>query len=44
MKPFKIAVISGDGTDPEVIDEGIKLMKRVAELDGRLSFEFTYFP
>ncbi|PIC94824.1 tartrate dehydrogenase, partial [Sporosarcina sp. P26b] len=44
MKPLKIAVISGDGIGPEVIDEGIKVMKRVAELDGRLSFEFTHFP
>ncbi|PID20175.1 tartrate dehydrogenase, partial [Sporosarcina sp. P3] len=44
MNPYKIAVISGDGIGPEVINEGIKVMKRVADLDGRLSFEFTYFP
>lgn len=44
MKPLKIAVIPGDGIGPEVIDEGIKAMQRVAELDGRLSFEFTHFP
>ncbi|ARJ39333.1 hypothetical protein SporoP8_10890 [Sporosarcina ureae] len=43
-KTFKIAVIAGDGIRPEVIDEGIKVMKKVAELDSRLSFEFTYFP
>lgn len=44
MKNFKIAVIAGDGIGPEVVDEGIKVMNKAAELDGRLSFEFTYFP
>lgn len=32
MKSFKIAVITRDGIGPEVIYEGIKVMKRVAEL------------
>lgn len=44
METFKIAVIPGDGIGPEVIDEGVKIMKKAAELDGRLQFEFTYFP
>lgn len=44
MNPYKIAVIAGDGIGAEVINEGIKVMKRVSELDGRLSFEFTHFP
>lgn len=44
MKTYKIAVIPGDGIGPEVIDEGVKIMKKVAELDGRMEFEFTYFP
>lgn len=44
MKALKIAVIPGDGIGPEVIDEGVKIMKKVAELDGRMHFEFTYFP
>lgn len=44
MKIYKIAVIAGDGIGPEVVDEGIKVMKKVAELDGRFQFEFTYFP
>lgn len=40
----KIAVIAGDGIGPEVVDEGIKVMKKAAELDGSIQFEFTYFP
>ncbi len=44
MKTHKIAVIAGDGIGPEVIDEGIKVLKQVAELDGSFSFEFTHFP
>ena len=40
----KIAVIAGDGIGPEVIDEGVKVLKEVARLDGSFEFEFTYFP
>jgi len=41
-KNFKIAVIPGDGTGPEVVAEGIKVLGAVAEKDS-LSFEFTEF-
>jgi tartrate dehydrogenase/decarboxylase / D-malate dehydrogenase len=44
MKTYKIAVIPGDGIGPEVVEEGIKIMNKVAELDGRLRFEFSSFP
>jgi len=44
MDKYKIAVIAGDGIGPEVIAEGVKVLKRVAELDGGFKFEFTYFP
>lgn len=44
MKTYKIAVIPGDGIGPEVIAEGIKVMEKAAELDGRFRFEFTHFP
>ena len=40
----KIAVIAGDGIGPEVIAEGVKVLKKVAELDGSFEFEFTEFP
>ena len=44
MNIHKIAVIAGDGIGPEVIAEGIKVLEKVAELDGSFKFEFTHFP
>lgn len=44
VKTFKIAVIPGDGIGPEVIAEGVKVLKKVAELSGDFHFDFTYFP
>jgi tartrate dehydrogenase/decarboxylase/D-malate dehydrogenase len=41
---FKIAVIPGDGIGPEVTSEGVKVLKRVEELDGSIHFEFNDFP
>ena len=44
MNQFKIAVIAGDGIGPEVINEGVKVLNKVAELDPGFKFDFTYFP
>lgn len=44
MKTHKIAVIAGDGIGPEVIDVGVKVLSRIAEIDGSFKFEFTHFP
>lgn len=44
MRTYKIAVIAGDGIGPEVIAEGVKVLKEVAAHAGRFNFEFTYFP
>ena len=44
MKTYRIAVIAGDGIGPEVIGEGVRVLERVAELDGGFKFEFTHFP
>ena len=44
MKKYKIAVIAGDGIGPEVINEGIRVLKHVSELDSGFEFEFTQFP
>ena len=44
MKTYKIAVIGGDGIGPEVIAEGVKVLKAVAELDGSFSFDFIHYP
>lgn len=41
---YKIAVIAGDGIGPEVLAEGVKVLKAVSQADGRFSFDFTYFP
>lgn len=43
-KQYKIAVIAGDGIGPEVLNEGIKVLNKVAELDGSFEFQFTHFP
>ncbi len=44
METHKIAVIAGDGIGPEVIAEGMKVLRKVAELDGRFQFAFTEYP
>ena len=44
MLTHKIAVIAGDGIGPEVIAEGIKVLRAVAERDGGFRFDFTEFP
>lgn len=44
MNTHKIAVIPGDGIGPEVINEGVKILKTVAELDGTFQFDFTTYP
>ncbi|WP_378956015.1 tartrate dehydrogenase [Pelosinus sp. sgz500959] len=44
MKTYKVAVIAGDGIGPEVLREGIKVLEKVAELDGQFTFEFVHFP
>lgn len=44
MERYKIAVIPGDGIGPEVLTEGMKVLKRAAELDGTFCFEDTWFP
>ncbi len=44
MKVFKIASIPGDGIGPEVLEQGIRVLERVAELEGGFSFSFTHFP
>lgn len=38
-----IAVIPGDGVGPEVIDEGLRVLRRISEIDG-LRFETIPYP
>lgn len=44
MDKYNIALIPGDGIGPEVVDEGVKVLKKIEELDSSLSFDFTTFP
>ncbi|MBI4436562.1 MAG: 3-isopropylmalate dehydrogenase [Candidatus Omnitrophica bacterium] len=43
MKSYQIAVIPGDGTGPEVIREGLKVLSAVSRLEG-FSLEFETYP
>lgn len=43
MKNYKIAVIAGDGTGPEVVREGVKVLKEASRLEG-FSLEFENYP
>ncbi len=42
MKNYKIALMGGDGTGPEVLEEGVKVLKVAGEKFG-VSFDFTSF-
>lgn len=44
MKKHTLSVIAGDGIGPEVIAEGIKILKAVADLDGGIQFDFKAYP
>jgi len=42
MKEYRIAVIPGDGIGPEVVREGIKILKAVSNIEG-FKFEPIYY-
>ena len=42
MKSYKIAVLPGDGTGPEVVAEGVKVLKTAADKFG-FKLGFTEF-
>ena len=39
---YKIAVLPGDGTGPEVIREGLKVLDAVSAAEG-LKFDYTHY-
>ena len=41
-RSYSIAVVPGDGTGPEVVAEGIKVLKSVAAVEG-IKFDFTQY-
>ena len=44
MKTFNIALIPGDGIGPEVVAEGVIVLKAIEEMDANISFRFTELP
>ncbi|MFY0545955.1 tartrate dehydrogenase [Brevibacillus sp. H7] len=44
MKHYAVAVIAGDGIGPEVMAEGLKMLKAVSEIHGGLAFETRSLP
>ena len=42
MKEYKVAVIPGDGTGPEVVREGLKVLKVLAE-ESSVKFDFHHY-
>jgi 3-isopropylmalate dehydrogenase len=43
IKTYEIAVVPGDGTGPEVVNEGIKILNTVAaKCDFKLNFSYCY--
>jgi isocitrate/isopropylmalate dehydrogenase len=43
MKKYQIAVIPGDGTGPEVVREGLKVLQATSK-KYNFSYETTFFP
>ncbi len=41
MRHYNIAVMPADGIGPEVITEGVAVLRAVAELHGGVKFEIT---
>ena len=44
MNTHRVAVIPGDGIGIEVLAEGVKVLKKVAEVDGSFQFQFEHYP
>src|SRR3989304_1548457 len=40
---YRIAVIPGDGVGPEVVDEALRVLRRLQELEG-LEVEIVHYP
>src|SRR5699024_12273753 len=44
MRTFNIALIPGDGIGPEVVAEGVKVLRAIEEMEQNLSFSLSTFP
>lgn len=43
IKKIKLSVISGDGIGQEIVPLSLKVLGRLADIDGGLKFEYEYF-
>jgi tartrate dehydrogenase/decarboxylase/D-malate dehydrogenase len=43
MKNYSIAVIPGDGIGTEVMHEGLRVLERIAEIDGGFSVSYDHY-
>ena len=41
---YRIAAIGGDGIGPEVVEEGLRVLRHIEKADGTFSFQVTSFP
>lgn len=44
MNKKHIALIPGDGIGPEVVEQGVRVLQAIEQLDERLQFQFETFP
>lgn len=44
METYRIAAIGGDGIGPEVVKEGLRVLRHIEKADGTFSFQVTSFP
>ncbi|CAN5487053.1 tartrate dehydrogenase [soil metagenome] len=44
MTTYEIAVIPGDGIGHDVIEQGVRVLDALADLDGGLTFNYTTYP
>ena len=44
METYRIAAIGGDGIGPEVVEEGLRVLRHIEKADGTFSFQVTSFP
>lgn len=44
MKVYRIAILPGDGIGPNVMQETLKVLRKLSELDATFTYETTEFP
>ena len=44
VRKYDIALIPGDGIGRDVVEQGVRVLDRLAEIDGGLQFQYTEYP